>query len=169
MSRTTAKVLGVAIALALGAAVVSGPAFAAGTTPASGGGVTVGDPDGDGRVGEDTAIRDRVRHYHQRHGDNDAVTGQALLHKARWAYERYLEAARSDKGIAGSNWVRPAPSPLNVPANWLAVFVTMATPLNALDPLKVWWASRSATFEDSRASASVPVTSVASATLPGVH
>lgn len=69
------------------------------------------DRDGDGRIGEDTTIKARVRNYLERHGDSDQVTSEAMAAKTRWAYDRYLDRQRSlDKGIDGDGWVSLGPN-----------------------------------------------------------
>ena len=69
------------------------------------------DRDGDGRVGEESAIVARVRNYLERHGDADQVTPEAMAAKTRWAYDRHLARQRSDaKGIDGEGWVSLGPN-----------------------------------------------------------
>jgi len=69
------------------------------------------DRDGDGRIGEDTAIMARVRNFLERHGDSDQVTPEAMAARTRWAYDRHLDRQRSAaKGIDGEGWVSLGPN-----------------------------------------------------------
>ncbi len=54
--------------------------------------------------------------------------------------------------------VNPAPSPLKLPANLLAVFVRHTTPLKMFDPVKTWFAFSRPTLVERRASLRIPET-----------
>ena len=67
---------------------------------------------GDGTVGEAWAIRQRVRLYIERHGDNGVLTPEMELAKARFGYERWLEQEQDfrTKGVRGDTWVNLGPN-----------------------------------------------------------
>lgn len=78
------------------------PAFATETV--------LGDRDGDGRVGEETAIKERVRAYVDRHGRDGELTGRQMLERSRWSYNEWLKSKRESKdGIDGESWVNIGP------------------------------------------------------------
>ncbi len=70
------------------------------------------DPDGNDTVGEAWAIRQRVRLYIERHGDNGVLTPEMELADARFRYKRWLEQERDfrTKGIQGDTSVNLGPN-----------------------------------------------------------
>ena len=80
------------VTLALSAGPLTPAAPAADTGHAQpGAALSAADPDGDGGVGEATAIRRRVELDRQTFGDGDVLTSEALLARARWAFDRWRE------------------------------------------------------------------------------
>lgn len=70
----------------------------------------LGDRDGDGRVGEETAIKERINAYVERHGRDGVLTGRQMLARARASYDDWLDHRAADKqGVDGENWVNIGP------------------------------------------------------------
>jgi photosystem II stability/assembly factor-like uncharacterized protein len=69
------------------------------------------DKDGDGRMGEETAILERIRAYRERHGDDGTLTAAHMLQRSQWGYRKWLDEAqhRRQKGIEGEGWVSLGP------------------------------------------------------------
>ncbi len=70
------------------------------------------DRDGDGRVGEETAIKNRIRAYIDHHGRDGELTSRQMLDRARWSYNEWLQHRHdptSKAGIEGDGWVNIGP------------------------------------------------------------
>ena len=70
------------------------------------------DRDGDGRVGEETAIKNRIRAYIDHHGRDGELTSRQMLDRARWSYNEWLQHRHdptSKAGIEGDGWVNFGP------------------------------------------------------------
>ena len=70
------------------------------------------DRDGDGRIGEETAIKARIHAYIDRHGRDGELTSRQMLDRARWSYAEWLEHRHdpsSKTGIEGDGWVNIGP------------------------------------------------------------
>ncbi len=102
------------VALIVALAVLAGPQSAVaegarGAAPS----LEAGDRDGDGRIGEATAIRRRVALERALRGDGDVLTSEALLARAQWAFERWRERGGPLARIAGLpdlGWVSLGPT-----------------------------------------------------------
>ncbi len=67
---------------------------------------TLTDRDGDGRVGEATAIQERAAAYHQRRSDA-RLSSAELLARARFGYAAWRE--EQAKGVEGDGWISLGP------------------------------------------------------------
>jgi photosystem II stability/assembly factor-like uncharacterized protein len=69
------------------------------------------DRDGDGRMGEETAIRERIEAYIERHGVDGELTGRQTLARAREAHADWLASYHrtAGKAITGDGWVSIGP------------------------------------------------------------
>jgi len=65
------------------------------------------DPDGDGRVGEETAIRERISAYLEYHGIDGKLDSKARLRRA--LYARKMSRQQSSKTIQDGSWVNIGP------------------------------------------------------------
>src|SRR5260221_698171 len=83
--------------------------------------------------------------------------------------ERRASAKVPNARLAALSVVKPMPFPTKAPLNLLLTLVIEATPLKMLEAEKVWLVLSRGTLADKRASASVPETSVPSATAAGVQ
>ncbi len=70
------------------------------------------DPDGDGGVGEASAIRRRVELDREMFGDGDVLTSEAQLARAHWAFERWRERGPVVRAasIGDFGWVSLGPT-----------------------------------------------------------
>lgn len=69
------------------------------------------DRDGDGQMGEETAIKERIKAYIDRHGTDGVLTGRQMLARARAAHAEWLEDYRKNggKAITGDGWISMGP------------------------------------------------------------
>jgi hypothetical protein len=86
------------VALAIVVAVGAGPAGAAGPTSRS--------------DGESEQILERIRLYGERHGIAGELDSERLLERARWGYDRWLDAERRrmTAKVDAAGWVSLGPS-----------------------------------------------------------
>lgn len=71
----------------------------------------IGDPDGDGRIGEESAIRERIEAYIERHGVDGRLSSKDRLNRALYARKVSRQDARqlSSKAIQDGTWVNIGP------------------------------------------------------------
>ncbi len=71
----------------------------------------ISDRDGDGRVGEETAIKNRIQAYIEMHGKNGTLTSRQMLDRARFSYSQWLADGRhlGAKGLDGNGFVNIGP------------------------------------------------------------
>ncbi|MEN8162573.1 MAG: hypothetical protein ABFS37_00450 [Acidobacteriota bacterium] len=71
----------------------------------------ISDRDGDGRVGEESAIKERIKAYIELHGQDGELTSRHMLDKARFSYSQWLADGRhlGAKGLEGDGFVNIGP------------------------------------------------------------
>ncbi|RLE32451.1 MAG: hypothetical protein DRJ61_09410, partial [Acidobacteria bacterium] len=71
----------------------------------------IADRDGDGRIGEETAIKERIKAYIEMHGQDGILTSRQMLDRARFSYSHWLAEGRhlGSKGIEGDGFVNIGP------------------------------------------------------------
>lgn len=71
----------------------------------------ISDRDGDGKVGEETAIKERIRAYIEMHGQDGKLTSRQMLDRSRFSYSNWLAEGRhlGAKGLEGEGFVNIGP------------------------------------------------------------
>lgn len=71
----------------------------------------ISDRDGDGRIGEETAIKERIKAYIEMHGQDGKLTSRQMLDRARFSYSHWLAEGRhlGAKGLDGDGFVNIGP------------------------------------------------------------
>ena len=54
----------------------------------------ISDRDGDGKVGEATAIKERIKAYIEMHGRDGVLTSRQMLDRARFSYSQWIADGR---------------------------------------------------------------------------
>ncbi len=111
MSQSTlVRTLSLAILIVMITGVI---AVSAATIPQDTGtaGRDISDRDGDGKVGEETAIKERIKAYIETHGRDGKLTSRQMLDRARFSYSQWLAEGRhlGAKGLEGNGFVNIGP------------------------------------------------------------
>jgi len=71
----------------------------------------ISDRDGDGHVGEETAIKERIKAYIEMHGHDGHLTSREMLDRAQFSYAQWLADGRhlGAKGLEGDGFVNIGP------------------------------------------------------------
>lgn len=71
----------------------------------------VSDRDGDGRIGEESAIIDRIQAYLEVHGQDGKLTSKKMLERAQFSYSQWIAEGRhlGAKGLEGDTFVNIGP------------------------------------------------------------